>query len=94
MVKTHVSSKGQMTIRAKFRPRWKTVEVNWDGQLDGGAHVRPVPNIMSLWGSAQTGQPHDPKEKSKGRLAWATQSDGSKPGAVQRATFTVAGKLR
>lgn len=74
MVKTHISSKGQTTIPAKFRARWKSAEVVWEDLPDGGAHVRPVPDIMSLLGSAHTAQPRDPDEKSKGRSAWAAQS--------------------
>ena len=78
MVKTYISSKGQTTIPAKYRARWKTAEVIWEDLPDGGARVRPVPDIMSLLGSAQTAQPHDPDEKSKGRSAWAAQSEKGK----------------
>ncbi len=71
MVKTHISSKGQTTIPAKFRARWKSAEVTWEDLPDGGAHVRPVPDIMSLLGSAHTPQPRDPDEKAKARSGWA-----------------------
>lgn len=71
MVKTHISSKGQTTIPAQFRARWKSAEVVWEELPDGGAHVRPVPDIMSLFGSAHTAQARDPDEKAKGRAAWA-----------------------
>ena len=74
MVKTLISSKGQTTIPAKFRARWKSNEVVWEETPDGGAHVRPVPNILSLFGSAHTAQPRDPKEKEKGRAAWAEKN--------------------
>ena len=74
MVKTLISSKGQTTIPAKFRARWKSTEVVWEETPDGGAHVRPVPNILSLFGSAHTAQARDPKEKEKGRAAWAGKS--------------------
>ncbi|MGH8017226.1 MAG: AbrB/MazE/SpoVT family DNA-binding domain-containing protein [Opitutaceae bacterium] len=76
MVKTHVSSKGQTTIPAKFRLRWKTSEVTWEETPDGGAVVRPVPDIMSLLGSARTSAPRDPAEKRKGRDAWAKSGAG------------------
>lgn len=74
MVKTYISSKGQTTIPAKFRARWKSAAVVWDDLPDGSAHVRPVPDLMSLMGSAHTAQPRDPAEKSKARSAWAAQS--------------------
>jgi bifunctional DNA-binding transcriptional regulator/antitoxin component of YhaV-PrlF toxin-antitoxin module len=74
MVKTHVSSKGQTTIPAKFRSRWKSLEVVWVELPDGSAQVRPVPDIMMLLGSARTAQTRDPKEKEKGRQAWAEGS--------------------
>ena len=79
MVKTHISSKGQTTIPASIRARWKSTEVIWEDLPDGGAHVRPVPDIMSLLGSANTGLPRDPDEKTKGRNAWAARSEKRKP---------------
>lgn len=81
MVKTYVSSKGQTTIPAKFRMRWKSSEVVWEETPDGGALVRPVPDIMTLFGSAHTAQPRDPAEKRKGRAAWgeAVAKKGRKP---------------
>lgn len=72
MVKTHVSSKGQTTIPAKFRARWKAASVMWEELPDGGAVVHPVPDIMSLMGSARSSQRRDPDEKTKARGAWAT----------------------
>lgn len=75
MVKTFISSKGQTTIPAKFRARWKTTEVVWEEAADGGAHVRPVPDILSLFGSAHTAQPRDPKEKEKGRAGWSGEKE-------------------
>ncbi len=75
MVKTHVSSKGQTTIPAKFRARWKSVEVVWEDMPDGSAQVRPVPDIMSLLGSAHTKLARDPDEKNKARLGWAEGSE-------------------
>ena len=75
MVKTRVSSKGQTTIPAKFRLRWKASEVVWDETSDGGAIVRPVPDIMALFGSAHTPQRRDEAEKQKGRAGWAQEAD-------------------
>jgi bifunctional DNA-binding transcriptional regulator/antitoxin component of YhaV-PrlF toxin-antitoxin module len=74
MVKTHISSKGQTTIPAKFRARWKSLEVLWEEMPDGSAQVRPVPDIMSLLGSAKSPLPRDPNEKEKGRSGWAKKS--------------------
>ena len=74
MVKTHISSKGQTTIPVKFRARWKSAEVVWEDMPDGSAQVRPVPDIMSLLGSAHTEQVRDPNEKTKARLGWAEGS--------------------
>ena len=70
MVKTHISSKGQTTIPAKFRARWKSLEIVWEEMPDGSAQVRPVPDIMSLLGSAKSARPRDPNEKEKGRSGW------------------------
>jgi bifunctional DNA-binding transcriptional regulator/antitoxin component of YhaV-PrlF toxin-antitoxin module len=81
MVKTHISSKGQTTIPAKFRARWKSVEVVWEDLPDGSAQVRPVPDIMSLLGSARTAQARDPGEKGRARLGWA---EGSEKGRARR----------
>jgi hypothetical protein len=75
MVKTRISSKGQTTIPAKFRARWKSAEVVWEDLPDGSAQVRPVPDIMSLLGSAHSGQARDPGEKGNARLGWAKGSE-------------------
>jgi bifunctional DNA-binding transcriptional regulator/antitoxin component of YhaV-PrlF toxin-antitoxin module len=81
MVKTHISSKGQTTIPAKFRARWKSTEVVWEDLPDGSAQVRPVPDIMSLLGSARTRHARDLGEKNKARLGWA---EGSERGRAKR----------
>jgi bifunctional DNA-binding transcriptional regulator/antitoxin component of YhaV-PrlF toxin-antitoxin module len=73
MVKTLVSSKGQTTIPAKYRARWKSSEVVWEDMPDGSARVRPVPDILSLFGSASSAQLRDPDEKTKARTGWAAQ---------------------
>jgi hypothetical protein len=79
MVKTHISSKGQTTVPAKFRARWNSAEVVWEEMPDGSAQVRPVPDIMSLLGSARTGRARDPDEKSKARLGWAEGGARGRP---------------
>jgi bifunctional DNA-binding transcriptional regulator/antitoxin component of YhaV-PrlF toxin-antitoxin module len=76
MVKTYVSSKGQTTIPAAFRARWQSSEVVWEELPDGSAAVRPVPDIMALFGSAASKLPRDSAEKSKGRDGWAKASTG------------------
>jgi bifunctional DNA-binding transcriptional regulator/antitoxin component of YhaV-PrlF toxin-antitoxin module len=75
MVKTHVSSKGQTTIPSKFRLRWNSSEVAWEELPDGSAVVRPIPDIMSLFGSAHTDLPYNPEEKEIGRAGRAKQSE-------------------
>jgi len=67
MVKSHISSKGQTTIPAIFRRRWKTSEVLWEANPDGTARVSPTPDLMSLYGSAADGKPRDPHEKVRAR---------------------------
>ena len=78
MVKTRISSKGQTTIPAKFRARWKSVELVWEELPDGGARVSPVPDILSLFGSAGAKPHRDPNEKAKARAAWADSSEKGK----------------
>ena len=73
MVKTLISSKGQTTIPAKYRARWKSTQVVWEDLPDGSALVRPVPDILSLFGSARSSQLRDPEEKTKARTGWAAQ---------------------
>ena len=70
MVKTRISSKGQTTIPTKFRSRWHTSEVIWEEAPDGGAYVRPVPDLLSLYGVARSALPRDPDEKSKAHGSW------------------------
>lgn len=57
------------------------MEVVWEELPDGSARVTPVPDIMSLLGSAQTGKARDPGEKGKARLGWA---EGSEKGRAKR----------
>ena len=68
-----MTRKGQTTIPAKFRRLWKSSEVVWEETPDGGALVRPVPDIMELFGSAHTAAHRDPSEKNKARSAWGEE---------------------
>jgi len=67
MVKTSVSSKGQTTIPRHILKAWKTSHVIWDVNPDGSARVSPIPDIMSLLGSAASGISREPEEKHKAR---------------------------
>ena len=69
MVKTSITSKGQTTIPVELRRVWKTSEVWWESCEDGSARVRPVPDVMALFGAAHDRKPKDPEEKSKARAA-------------------------
>ncbi len=69
MVKTSITSKGQTTVPVELRRIWKTAEVVWETCEDGSARVRPVPDVMSLFGAANDGRPRDPEEKRKAREA-------------------------
>lgn len=79
MIKTRVSSKGQTTIPDSIRSRWKASEVIWEAQPDGSARVRPVPDLLSLYGSARSAQPRDPDEKAKARGTWGRKPAGNRP---------------
>jgi len=74
MVKTLISSKGRTTIQAKDRTRGKSTQGIWEDLPDGSALVRPVPDILSLFGSASSAQLRDPNEKAKARTGWAAQT--------------------
>jgi bifunctional DNA-binding transcriptional regulator/antitoxin component of YhaV-PrlF toxin-antitoxin module len=69
MVRTSITSKGQTTIPVEFRKKWNTSEVIWELHEDGSANVRPVPDVMSLFGAAHDGKPRDSREKAKAREA-------------------------
>lgn len=81
MVKTQISSKGQTTIPAHFRKRWKTSLVLWESNPDGSALVRPAPDIMTLLGRAHNGRPRDRHEFEKARAAIAAEGRKKKPAA-------------
>ena len=69
MVRTSITSKGQTTVPVELRRIWKTSEVLWESCEDGSARVRPVPDVMALFGAAHDGKPKDPAEKTKAREA-------------------------
>jgi len=75
MVKTSITSKGQTTIPVELRRLWKTSEVIWESCEDGSARVRPLPDVMSLFGSASSALPRDPAEKRKAREAIGQQAN-------------------
>jgi bifunctional DNA-binding transcriptional regulator/antitoxin component of YhaV-PrlF toxin-antitoxin module len=70
MVRTQITSKGQTTVPGFIRKQWKTRAVIWESCPDGSARVRPLPDVMSLYGAASSPLPRDPDEKEKGREAW------------------------
>jgi AbrB family looped-hinge helix DNA binding protein len=82
MVKTNLSSKGQVTIPLSFRKRMnlvatQTVELN---QLaDGAVVLRPVPSILALAGSLKPAQRilSSKEERKRARELMARRS--SKP---------------
>lgn len=80
MVKTFVSRKGQTTIPANLRKRWKSSKVViWETNPDGSAIVRPVPDVSSLLGIANNGVPKDPQELEKAYQAIAKDTEQKGP---------------
>jgi len=70
MVRTLITSKGQTTIPLIFRKKWTSREVLWEDCSDGSLRVRAAPDPMTLFGSAASTIPKDPKEKTKARTSW------------------------
>ncbi|HXC02235.1 MAG TPA: hypothetical protein VNU49_06250 [Opitutaceae bacterium] len=81
MVKTLITSKGQTTVPVELRRIWKTAEVVWETCKDGSARVRPVPDVMSLFGAANDGTPRDPEEKRKAREAMGRRTGKASRGS-------------
>jgi bifunctional DNA-binding transcriptional regulator/antitoxin component of YhaV-PrlF toxin-antitoxin module len=67
MVRTFITSKGQTTVPVEFRRAWKSDEILWEKCEDGSVRVRPAPDVMTLFGAAKSGMPHDPREKIRAR---------------------------
>ena len=51
MVRTLITSKGQTTVPIEIRRKWKGTEILWEACPDGTARVRPVPDVMALFGA-------------------------------------------
>lgn len=79
MVRTLITSKGQTTIPSAFRKRWKTSQVFWEGNPDGSAVVRPVPDALALFGIAGDGKRKDPREKRKAEDGIAEDAEKERP---------------
>jgi bifunctional DNA-binding transcriptional regulator/antitoxin component of YhaV-PrlF toxin-antitoxin module len=67
MVRTLITSKGQTTVPIEIRRNWKGTEILWEVCPDGTARVRPVPDVMALFGAARSATPRDPREKARAR---------------------------
>lgn len=63
MTTTSITSKGQTTIPIELRKVWRTKAVVWETCADGTVRVRPVPDVMALFGAAHDGKPRDVDEK-------------------------------
>jgi bifunctional DNA-binding transcriptional regulator/antitoxin component of YhaV-PrlF toxin-antitoxin module len=79
MVRTNISSKGQITIPQVFRQRMPLTgkqEVEVDQLSDGSVIVRPVTSILDLAGSIALKRPLLPpqKERRQARRAMAEQA--------------------
>ena len=79
MVRTNISSKGQITIPQIFRQRMSLTgkqEVEVDQLPDGSVIVRPVASILDLAGSVTLNQPllSPQEERSQARLIMARQA--------------------
>lgn len=79
MVRTSITSKGQTTIPSTFRKRWKTSQVLWESNPDGSAVVRPVPDVMALFGVAGDGKRRDLQEKDKAEKGIAEDAEKEGP---------------
>jgi AbrB family looped-hinge helix DNA binding protein len=76
MIRTNISSKGQITIPQGFRklmPLTGKQEVEVDQLPDGSVIVRPVPSILDLAGSVGLNRPllSPQKERREARQAMA-----------------------
>jgi len=75
MVRTKITSKGQTTIPSVFRKKWKTSQIIWEINPDGSAIVRPVPDVMDLFGAAGSPQPKDRDEREQAHDAIAEDAE-------------------
>jgi bifunctional DNA-binding transcriptional regulator/antitoxin component of YhaV-PrlF toxin-antitoxin module len=79
MVRTNISSKGQITIPQIFRKRMPLTgkqEVEMDQLADGSVIVRPVQSILDLAGSIALGRPllTPQEERRQARQSMARQA--------------------
>ena len=79
MVRTNISSKGQITIPQIFRQRMALTgkqEVEIDQMADGTVVIRPVASILDLAGSVTLNQPllSPQEERRQARLIMARQA--------------------
>ena len=79
MVRTNISSKGQLTIPQAFRKRMaltRKQEVEVDQLPDGSVIVRPVASILDLAGSITLNRPLLPpkEERQQARQSMARQA--------------------
>ena len=79
MVRTNISSKGQITIPQAFRQRMPLTpkqEVEVEQLPDGSVLVRPVASILALAGSVTLRRPllAPPEERRQARLSMARQA--------------------
>ena len=74
MATTWITSKGQTTIPIELRRVWRTKAVIWETCADGTDRVRPVPDVMALFGAAGDGKSRDRDEKKKAREAMGRRS--------------------
>jgi bifunctional DNA-binding transcriptional regulator/antitoxin component of YhaV-PrlF toxin-antitoxin module len=67
MVRTLITSKGQTTVPIEFRREWGGSEIYWERCEDGSVRVRPVPDVLSLFGAAKSALPKAADEKAAAR---------------------------
>ena len=67
-----ITSKGQLTLPVKFRKALKLGlkrKVRVALTKDGSLSLRPLPDVMSFFGTLKSKTPFDPQEKQKARDA-------------------------
>jgi bifunctional DNA-binding transcriptional regulator/antitoxin component of YhaV-PrlF toxin-antitoxin module len=79
MFRTHLTSKGQVTVPKRFRQRMKLTgkrAVTVDQRDDGSVVIRPVKSIMHLAGTFRsTGKLISPQEERRlARKAWTARN--------------------
>jgi hypothetical protein len=54
-------------VPVEFRKEWVSNEIYWERCDDGSVRVRPVPDVLSLFGAAKSALPKTADEKAAGR---------------------------